>query len=71
MLIIAAGVVATLSYQETIKAIDSELTRVVEDFDRAVDVETLRQTKETGEHPLSPSLYISFSTVPCRAAHFA
>ena len=29
---------------------DIELTRVVEDFDRAVNVEALRRTKETGEH---------------------
>jgi len=35
---------------------DRELTRVVEDFDRAVNVEALRQTKETGEHSLTQSL---------------
>ena len=30
---------------------DEALTRVVEDFDRAVNVEALRRTKETGKHP--------------------
>jgi len=59
------------AYQDTIKEIESELTRVVDDFDRAVDVEALRRTKETGEHSFSPILDGSFSTVPCRAASFA
>jgi hypothetical protein len=60
-----------LAYQEMIKAVESELTRVVEDFDRAVNVEALRRTKETGEHSFSPSLDRSFLTVPCRATPFA
>ena len=50
VLIIAAGGSA---HQEAIKYTDSELTRVVEDFDRAVNVEALRLTKETGEHTFS------------------
>ena len=29
---------------------DKELTRVIEDFDRAVNVEALRLAKETGAH---------------------
>jgi len=37
------------AYQETIKEIESELTRVVEDFDRAVNVEALLRTRETGD----------------------
>jgi len=45
-----------LAYQETIEEMDRELTRVVEDFDRAVNVEALRRTKETGEHSLTQSL---------------
>ena len=60
MLIIAAGMASGSAYQEEIIAIDSELTRVVEDFDCAVDVETLRRTKETGKYSFSPSLYRSF-----------
>ena len=69
--IIAAGMAATSAHQKTIKAIESGLMRVAKDFDRAVNVETLRQTKETGEHSFYPSLDRSFSAVPCRAAHFA
>ena len=29
---------------------ERELTKVIEDFDRAVNVEALRRIKETGEH---------------------
>ena len=67
MLIIAAGTAGRSAYQGEIIAIDGELTRVVEDFDRAVDIETLRHTKdlnlvtkETGKHSFSPSLDRSF-----------
>ena len=68
MLILAAGGSA---YQEMFGEMDIVLARVVEDFDRAVNVETLRQTKETGKHSFSRSLDRSSSTVPCRAATFA
>ena len=60
-----------LAYQETIEEMDRELTRVVEDFDRAVNVEALRQTKETGELSFSQSLDSSFSIVVRRAEGFA
>ena len=60
-----------LAYQETIEEMDRELTMVVEDFDRAVNVEALRQTKEIGEHTFSQSLDSSFSIVLCRAEGFA
>jgi len=56
VLIIAARTVGGSAYQEAIEEMDRELTRVVEDFDRAVNVEALRRTKETGEHSLSQSL---------------
>ena len=49
MLIIAARTVGEPAYQEMIKEMDRELTKVVADFDRAVNVETLRRTKKTGE----------------------
>ena len=52
-MIIAARTADGPAYQETIKDVDSELTRVIEDFDRAVNVEALRRTKETGEHLFS------------------
>ena len=35
---------------ETIKKMDGELTKVFEDFDRAVNVEALRLAKEIGKH---------------------
>ena len=56
VLIIAARTAGGSAYQEAIKEMDIELTKVVEDFDRAVNVEALRRTKETGEHALSQSL---------------
>ena len=33
----------------TIEEIEKDLTKVIEDFDRAVNVETLRGVKETGK----------------------
>ena len=36
-----------------IEEMDRELTRVIEDFDRAVNVEALRLAKETGMPSLS------------------
>ena len=52
MLIITAGTVGGPAYQEMIDEMDREFTRVVADFDRAVNVETLRRTKKTGEHSI-------------------
>ena len=53
MLIIVARTAGGSAYQEAIEDIDSELTRVIEDVDRAVNVGALRRTKETGEHSFS------------------
>ena len=51
---------------------DGELTKVIEDFDRAVNVEALRLAKQTGKHSvLSQSGDHSFSVVSCRARAFA
>jgi hypothetical protein len=55
ILIIAARTAGGVAYQEMIKEVDSELTTVVEDFDRAMNVEALRRTKGIGEHSSSPS----------------
>jgi len=49
----AAGMVGGLVYPQTIGEIDKELTKVIEEFDRAVNVEALRLAKETGTHSLS------------------
>ena len=35
---------------EAIEEMDRELTKVIEDFDRAVNVEALRLAKETGKY---------------------
>ena len=51
---------------------DEELSKVIEDFDRAVNVEALRTAKETGEHLILPqSRHSSFSIVSRRAGAFA
>ena len=46
------------AYLGAIEEIDGELTKVIEDFDRAVNVDTLRRTKETGLYTLPQSLDI-------------
>ena len=38
---------------EAIEEMDDELTKVIEDFDRAVNVEALRLVKESGKQALS------------------
>jgi len=47
-----ARTVGGLIYPEMIEEMDRELTRVIEDFDRAVNVEAIRVAKETGKHSL-------------------
>ena len=64
----AARTVGGLVYQETIEEMDRELTKVIEDFDRAVNVEALRLAKEAGTHTLLQSCTGSFSVISCRAA---
>ena len=56
---------------EAIEEMDSELTKVIEDFDRAVNVETLRLAKESGKHVLSQHDKSSLSVVSCRTTVFA
>ena len=45
---------------DAIEEMDEELTKVIEDFDRAVNVEALRLAKETGKHSLLQFGDISF-----------
>ena len=47
---VAARTVGGLVDPGTIEEMERDLTKVIEDFDRAVNVETLRRIKETGEH---------------------
>ena len=62
VLITAARTVGGLDYRERIKELDGELTKVIEDFDRAMNFEALRQIKETGKSPLSR--YFMLSSCP-------
>jgi len=67
----AARMVGGLIYAETIEEMDRELSKVIEDFDRALDVEALRLAKKTGKHSLSASCPSIFSVLLCRARPFA
>ena len=46
MLTTAARTIGGPAYAERIEEVDRELTEVIEDFDRAVNVEALRQTSK-------------------------
>ena len=70
-LTIVARVVVGLVRPKTIDELDGELTKVIDDFDRAVNVEALRLAKEAGTYSLSPSDDRSCSVVPCRPRAFA
>ena len=56
---------------EAIEDMDQELTKVIEDFDRAVNVEVLRLVKESGKHVLSQYGKSSLSVILCRTTVFA
>jgi len=45
----AARTVGTPAYLEAIEEMEKELTKIIGDFDRAVDVETLRLAKKSGK----------------------
>ena len=46
---IAARTTGGLSYPEMIEEMDDELTKVIEDFDRAMNFEALRLANETSK----------------------
>ena len=46
---ISARTIGGLSYPEMIEEMDRELTKVIEDFDRAMNFETLRLANETSK----------------------
>ena len=71
MLIGFVGIVRGPVRLEAIEDMDSELTKVIEDFDRAVNVEVLRLVKEGGKHVLSQYGRSSLSVVSCRTTVFA
>ena len=73
--------VGGLAHQRTIEGMERDLTKVIEDFDRAINVEALHRikevgkqtkeasdrTKEAGKYLLSQCGDSSFSTGSCRA----
>ena len=58
MLTIAARTVGGATYTEMIEEMDRELTKVIEDFDRAVLVEALRLANETSKPSFSSLLIV-------------
>jgi len=50
MLMIAERTLSGLAHPHRIEEMSKELTKVIEDFDRAMDVETLRLVKESSKH---------------------
>lgn len=54
-------------YKQEIEEMDRELTGVIEDFTRAVDVEVLRLTKKSGKHVLPRFHDSSFYVIVFRA----
>ena len=58
-------------HPEKIEEMDNELTKVIEDFDRAVNVEALRLAKETGKHAFFQSGESALSVLSCRTTVFA
>jgi hypothetical protein len=63
VLMIAARMSVGLGGPEATAKTDAELAKALEDFDRVVNVESLRLAKETGKHPLSLSSDSPFSVV--------
>ena len=68
---LAARIVGRPVRPEAIEEMDNELTKVIEDFDRAMNVEALRSAKESGKYPLSRPGESPFSVVSCRTTVFA
>ena len=67
---ITARTVGGTAHTEKMEEMDRELTNVIDDFNRAVDVEALRLAKKNGKH-LFPYLVIIDPNSSCRARVFA
>ncbi len=65
---VPARTVRGSAYLETIEEMDVELTKVIEDFTRAVDVEALRLAKKSGTLSSNQFDDRSFSVVSYRAS---
>ena len=53
MLMIVERTVGGLVHPATIEELYMELNKVIDDFDRAVNIEVLRLAQKNGQHPLS------------------
>ena len=62
--------VGGLARPEKIEEMDRELSKVIEDFGHAVNVETLYLAKKNGKHAISRSDDVPFSVVLCRGTAF-
>ena len=69
-LLSVARTVGGLVSSEKLGEMDKELTKVIDDFDRAVNIEALRLVKETGTHSSSQCDDSRFLVVSCRARAF-
>ena len=68
VLMIAARTTGGPSYPEMIEEVDRELTKVIEDFDRAMNFEALRIANETSKPSFPQSVDSLFSKVWFRRA---
>ena len=60
-----------MAHQEMIEEVDRELAKVIEDFDRIVDVEALCLAKKSGKDSFSQFATEPSSIISCRARPFA
>ena len=65
VLMITARTVGGPDHPEKMEEMDRELTKVIDDFNHAVDVEALRLAKKNGKH-LFPYLVVIGSNGWCR-----
>jgi hypothetical protein len=65
---IAERTLSGLVHPERIEEMDRELTKVIEDFDRAMNVEVLRLAKETSKHSRYQCDGTVVSEVSCRTS---
>ena len=56
MLMVLARTIGGPSYREMIEEMDRELTKIIEDFDRAMNFEALRIVNETSKLSFSQSV---------------
>ena len=71
LIIFSARTVGGPVRPEEIEEMDKELTKVIEDFNCAVNVEALCLAKENGKHTSSRSGVSVFSVISCRTTVFA